>query len=187
MKKKGALELSVNTIVVIVIGVALLSLGLIFIKNLFGGIDKISGGIFDTANTEIGKLHTGAKFTVPPIVDVKQGSRATMFVYVGNDGSDIDNCKSFYIDLGKQGTFNENEIQSKVISKNPVELDAGEEARFVIQVAAIKKAPLSTGKPEDPAYSVTARCAAGTATAASPVYDTSAFTINVEKGGGLFG
>ena len=33
--KKGALELSVNTIVVIVIGVTLLILGLVFVRNIF--------------------------------------------------------------------------------------------------------------------------------------------------------
>ncbi|MFH1332509.1 MAG: hypothetical protein ABIH63_04485 [archaeon] len=189
MKKRGALELSVNTIVVIVIGVALLSLGLIFVKNLFGGIGDISDEIFGTAETEIGKLHTGSTLTVDSNVDVKQGSRSTIFSYVGNDGRDTTNCKSFYMDLKKAAgsNFQETQIKAHVISENPVTLGPGDEARFVIQIAAVKNAPLSIGSPTDPAYSVTVRCAAANAGASSPMYETSAFTINVMKGGGLFG
>ena len=54
--KKGALELSVNTIVVIVIGVTLLILGLVFVRNIFSKIDTLSSDSFAKAEGELGKL-----------------------------------------------------------------------------------------------------------------------------------
>ena len=49
MNKKGALELSMNTIIIIVIGVVLLSLGLIFVRGLFGQVESLSKSAFETA------------------------------------------------------------------------------------------------------------------------------------------
>ncbi|MEM4245338.1 MAG: hypothetical protein QW404_03635 [Candidatus Nanoarchaeia archaeon] len=189
MKKRGALELSVNTIVIIVIGVALLSLGLIFVKNLFGGIGEISTDIFGKADTEIGKLGTEDKFTVPTTINVKQGSRTTDYIFVGNDGRDPNQCKSFYVDLVKSttSTVPETQVKAVIISQNPVTVEPGKVAKFVVQVAAVNNAPLARGDPSDPAYSVTARCAASNAGPSSTVYETSAFVINVQKGGGIFG
>jgi len=179
MKKKGALELSVNTIVVIVIGVALLSLGLIFVKNLFGGIGKISDDIFGTANTEIGKLHTGARLTVTTKVDVKQGTVVNVNAFVGNDGSRCPGSSPTFT-LTPTLSGGGSEIGVKVISQPSIAIKPGEEATFVIGVAATKNAPLATGSINDPTVSVTVSCG-------STTYDTSAFIINVQKGGGLFG
>lgn len=179
MKKRGALELSVNTIVIIVIGVALLSLGLVFIKNMFGGMDKISDDIFGTANTEISKLHTGARLTVPTKVDVKQGSVVNIKAFVGNDGSRCTGAAPTFT-LTPALTGGGGEVGVRVISQPSIAIKQGEEATFVIGVAATKNAPLTTGSITDPAVSVTVTCG-------STTYDTSAFTINVQKGGGLFG
>ena len=54
--KKGALELSINTIVIVVIGITILSLGLIFVKNMFGSLEKTQKGVFEGAEKEIGKI-----------------------------------------------------------------------------------------------------------------------------------
>ncbi len=180
MKRRGALELSVNTIVIIVIGVALLSLGLIFVKNMFGGMTQISNDIFGTANTEIGKLHTGARLTVPTNVDVKQGSVVKINAFVGNDGSRCSGASpSFKLSVTKSSGSTA-EVGVKVISSDTVVIKPGEEATYVIGVAATKNAPLTTGSMNDPTVSVTVTCD-------NQVYDTSAFIINVQKGGGLFG
>lgn len=49
--KKGAIELSMTTIIVIVIGVTLLILGLAFVRNTFGNISKISKDTFAKASS----------------------------------------------------------------------------------------------------------------------------------------
>ena len=49
--KKGAIELSMTTIIVIVIGVALLSFGLIFVNKIRTGVTGISDQTFDEAQT----------------------------------------------------------------------------------------------------------------------------------------
>ena len=54
--KKGALELSINTIVVIVIGVTLLILGLVFVRGIFEKVQKISDTAFDKASELLGGL-----------------------------------------------------------------------------------------------------------------------------------
>jgi len=56
MKKKGAIELSMTTIIVIVIGVVLLSLGLLWIRNIFSQVGGISDDAFNKANDLIGGL-----------------------------------------------------------------------------------------------------------------------------------
>jgi hypothetical protein len=177
MQKRGALELSVNTIVIVVIGVALLSLGLIFVRNTFGGLTKMSDDIFGTAETTISKLHSGARLTLPTSVDVKQGEVVRLNAFVGNDGTRC-TVNNFAL-TATLSAGSSSEIGVKPISPSPVTIKPGEEGTFVIAVGATKSAPLATGGIDDPSVSVTVTCG-------TEVYDTSAFTINVQKGGGLF-
>ena len=184
MQKRGALELSVNTIVIVVIGVALLSLGLIFVRNTFGGLTKMSDDIFGTAETQIGKLHSEAKLTVPTTINVKQGQVVRANIFVGNDGrTTCGGSTSFTIALTGDGAacvVGTDNICAKIISPANVNIQAGEEGTFVVAVAATKNALLSTGLfGNDKIVGVEAKCG-------SIQYDTSAFTINVQKGGGLF-
>lgn len=180
MRKKGALELSVNTIVIIVIGVALLSLGLIFVKNMFTKVTEISDKTFGNADTIVGSIkRPDSRFTVPESIEVKQGERKTDKIYVAHDGITCGNtAKQFTLQLTKVGMFDESQVAAKVISL-PRTLSPGQEAEFTLAIAAVPNAPLSTGNTNDPAYSVVAKCG-GTE------YDSSAFIIEVKKGGGLF-
>jgi len=54
--KKGAMELSINTIVVIVIGVTMLTLGLVFVRNIVGKSSDLSESAFSKASEELDKL-----------------------------------------------------------------------------------------------------------------------------------
>ena len=47
--KKGAIELSMTTIIVIIMGITLLSLGLIWIRGTFSEITGLSKGAFEKA------------------------------------------------------------------------------------------------------------------------------------------
>ena len=55
-EKKGALELSISTIVVIVIGMAMLVLGLVLVRTIFTGTTKNIGQLNDKVRDEITKL-----------------------------------------------------------------------------------------------------------------------------------
>ncbi len=51
--KKGAIELSMTTIIVIVLGVTLLILGLVFVRNIFSRVQTLSDEAFESAEKEI--------------------------------------------------------------------------------------------------------------------------------------
>ena len=84
--KKGALELSVNTIVVIVIGVTLLTLGLVFVRTLFSNLEEISKGTFDKANELLEGLENVDKplTVIPSEIDVKKGEDDAVKVVLAN-------------------------------------------------------------------------------------------------------
>ncbi|MEK6862935.1 MAG: hypothetical protein AABW57_02105 [Nanoarchaeota archaeon] len=84
--KKGALELSVNTIVVIVIGVTLLILGLVFVRNIFTKIDTLSADSFAKAEGELGKLSGVDKLLTlsPQRIDVEKGGAKQVNVIIAN-------------------------------------------------------------------------------------------------------
>jgi len=56
--KRGAIELSMSTIIVVIIGVVLLILGLTFVRGIFGNIDDLTKNAFDEGKEAIKKLGT---------------------------------------------------------------------------------------------------------------------------------
>lgn len=180
--KKGALELSVNTIVIVVIGVTLLTLGLVFVKNMFGQLTDLSGNIFDTADTELGQMHHETKFTCPTEVGVEAGKRETFPIYVGHDGTCGEGEKEFTLELtpAEGVNFDETKVKAALISPKTINLGEGQEATYTIQVAATRDAELSAGQLEEPAYSVAVLCDGKN-------YANGGFIVNVEKGSGIFG
>ena len=179
-KKRGAIELSITTIVVVVIGVTLLTLGLVFVKGIFGKLTSLSDDIFGKSSTIIDTLTIDTKLSVSSSVSVEQGRTTTLKVQVGHDGT-LSGTKTFSIELTPRfpSGLTESQVQAKVISEPSVQLNEGQQATFVIQVATTTNAPLSAGLGRTPAYGLTVK-------ADGQVYATSAFIINVEKGRGLF-
>src|SRR3989344_3701460 len=67
--KKGAIELSMTTIIVIVLGVTLLILGITFVRTIFTKVGEISKGTFAKADTLLGQLENVNEFlTVTPTI-----------------------------------------------------------------------------------------------------------------------
>jgi len=64
MQKKGALELSIGTIVIIVLAMTMLTLGLILVKTIFSGAQGNIQSINDKVKNEIDKLFVEDKKTV---------------------------------------------------------------------------------------------------------------------------
>ena len=84
--KKGAIELSITTIIVIVLGVTLLSLGLIFVRGIFSQVEQLTKRSFETAEGEIGRISgVDSLITISPRrVDVAKGSATTVDVIIAN-------------------------------------------------------------------------------------------------------
>jgi len=76
MKKKGAIELSVGTIVIIVLSMSMLILGLVLVKNIFSGSTQNVLQINDKVKDNINKLFVEDKRTVVylpnQIAEIKQ-------------------------------------------------------------------------------------------------------------------
>ena len=64
MKKKGAIELSIGTIVIIVLAMSMLILGLVLVKNIFSGSSENILQMNDKVKDQINKLFVDDKKTV---------------------------------------------------------------------------------------------------------------------------
>lgn len=56
VSKKGAIEMSMNTIIIVVIGITLLTLGLKFVYDIFADIGDTTGSLGELSDTEINKI-----------------------------------------------------------------------------------------------------------------------------------
>src|SRR3989344_1937620 len=147
INKRGALELSINTIVIVVIGITLLTLGLVFVRGIFGKLNDLSDKTFGTAEAQIGRLGQGdARLVTPSVVTVKQGQTIKQNIIVGNDGAD----GSFIIKLTRVSTTPlESEVQAKMVLTNGPSnqhtvpsLKSGESITIPLVIAAVSNAPL---------------------------------------------
>lgn len=88
--KRGAIELSMTTIIVIVIGVTLLSLGLVWIRSTFSQVEQLTQGAFEQGETQISEIFAGSNDPVslsPSETKLTQGSTATASFIINNLGS----------------------------------------------------------------------------------------------------
>jgi hypothetical protein len=95
-QKKGALELSVNTIVIIVIAVTLLTLGLVFVKTIFGNLTDITKQTFEQADQEIrSQLATGDDpfYILGRETTMERGTLQTMYVGIKNNEPSLINVR----------------------------------------------------------------------------------------------
>ncbi len=85
-KKEGAIELSMTTIIVIVIGITLLSLALVWVKGVFSDISELSEEAFRNADKEIrDRMREGTNFYVSgQTFEVEPGDITTINVGVRN-------------------------------------------------------------------------------------------------------
>ena len=95
--KKGALELSMNTIVIIVIGITLLILGLAFVTGLFEKLTKQQDIIFGPLESKlVGVASHDEKLSVQTHVSVKQGEQTLFKIWIVNFD---DNPKTFKLKI----------------------------------------------------------------------------------------
>ena len=90
IQKKGALELSMTTIIVIVIGVTLLTLGLAFVRTIFGSASDIASKVGEISSDEISKMvgESSDPITITSAsVTIKQGESNDIRILYRNVGS----------------------------------------------------------------------------------------------------
>lgn len=86
MNKRGAMELSINTIIIIVIGVALLSVGLLFLGNIKDKLFNMGNEAFRTGSDALRDLNNfDSKLSVSSSIDVKKGDATPFQIIIGND------------------------------------------------------------------------------------------------------
>ena len=139
-QKKGAIELSITTIVVIVIGVTLLALGLVWVKNVFGGINSLTQFSLDIARGEIDKTSRTEEITVAPeTFSVDKESYTSIKLYVSNLG---DSPATFKAKLNPSEGLDANFADTNEKESTDYKLEIGEEVGIQIYVLATSKAKL---------------------------------------------
>ena len=106
--KKGAMELSMTTIIIIILGITLLSLGIVFIKGIFGKINLLTEEAFENAQKEINeKMGADEKFYIPGLqFEVAPGKSKTINLGVQNIGTGGTAVFKIFIE-GKDTTIND--------------------------------------------------------------------------------
>jgi len=84
--KKGAIEMSMTTIIIVVIGITLLSLGLVWVKTIFDNLGDSTVDAFDQVDAAIGELGTiNSPLTInPDKIRVEQKGAKSVDVIVAN-------------------------------------------------------------------------------------------------------
>lgn len=89
MDKKGAVELSMTTIIIIVIGITILSLGLVWIRSVFSDVGELTSGAFDQGETQINEIFGGSNQPValsPAETTLSQDESTTATLAINNLG-----------------------------------------------------------------------------------------------------
>lgn len=98
--KKGAVELSMNTIIVIVIGIILLTLGLTFVTGVFKKTSELAKKAFEISDKELqDRIGATQKMYIPQFdVELEPGSSTTITVGIKSFG-DEETPSIFRIDI----------------------------------------------------------------------------------------
>jgi hypothetical protein len=90
MNKKGAVELSMTTIIIIVMGITILSLGLVWIRNVFTDVGELSAGAFEQGASQIADIFGESKEPVamsPSEIGMDQGTTETVTLAIRDSSS----------------------------------------------------------------------------------------------------
>ncbi len=87
MDKKGAVELSMTTIIIIVIGITILSLGLVWIRSVFTDVGTLTKGAFEQGDAQIKEIFSGTDQPIalsPSETSLSQGDTSTASLAINN-------------------------------------------------------------------------------------------------------
>ncbi|MEK6864539.1 MAG: hypothetical protein AABX27_04550 [Nanoarchaeota archaeon] len=95
MNKKGAIEMSMQTIIVVIIGVTLLTLGIKFVSDTMGKTTGLSDSMFESGDTLMNDIFGGSDAGLsirPDMTTIRVGDTGSAKIYLRNTGSDDGNC-----------------------------------------------------------------------------------------------
>lgn len=162
ISKRGAIELSISTIVVIVLGVTLLSLGLVFIRNLVSNVTTLSEESFRIAEKLIQEqMSPNEKFFVSGLAfEIERGKSTLIFVGINNIGQ---TASDFSVEVTPSS-------QDIIFTVPPVGTIGGGERKGVpVQLSAKRTAPAGS------AHTFTVRALRG-----GVLYDSQGFIVNIK-------
>ena len=141
INKKGAIEFSMQTIIIIVIGVVVLSLGLLFVKKVFHNAPNIPA-----PDLPSGMWGEEAVMFRSNTIEVKQGDTDKAFFYVRNLGSDIANFKISASVLKKASPklSDEKVLSWLTYNPKPFSLGSGKDRALTFLIDVPKGANLGT-------------------------------------------
>ena len=134
MDKKGAIEFSMTTIMVIIIGVAVLALGLTWIRGTFSSVNILTEEALAGAETIVSELGATGKIGVPASLILEPGQVKKFQVIVRNDLGFDTNFK-----LGNPTFIGSSQFCLNVqpVSTSALTIPSGESEKFIIAVDAI--------------------------------------------------
>lgn len=164
--KKGSLELSINSIVILILAITMLGLGLTFMNKLFGGtvekFDKITGSIDQETKRKItDDLETNRVILSPDTVKIKKGSKQTLYLGVKNNiGQGSGSATPFSIEVGACSSIDPLSCASaqslKVETFQSVSLKSGEKSIRDVRITVG-----SDVKPDIYTYPITVKAGSG--------------------------
>jgi len=146
MKKRGAIELSMNTIIIVVIGITLLTLGLKFVYDTFQGISEKQAKVESLTDKQLAEMFTSSEdaITLPrEVVKIKQGSSEYIDVVLRNIGGREATIKySVEVDAMPEGVTEDDVLGWITYSEKGRKLASGRGFKDKMLVDLPRSAPL---------------------------------------------
>jgi len=147
--KKGAIEMSMQTIIIIVIGVTLLTLGLRFVYSIFkgvGGTPEKLGALSDKQLNDIFGESDEALYLPTDTIETDQGAPVSAYLYLRNPGSDSANFKYDVTVTDKPSeSYSDERIQKWLVwNKGERTIRSGQGLKDRILIKVPPNAPLGT-------------------------------------------
>jgi hypothetical protein len=114
MNKKGAIELSMTTIIIIVIGITILVLGLAWVRSTLGGVTELTEQALIGGEEQITEMLGSSKEPLNLFatnLEIEQGDATSIGVVVFNDQGDA----AEYTLTTTIGTRNENDLDCYIL------------------------------------------------------------------------
>ena len=157
MKKKGAIELSIGTIVIIVLAMSMLILGMVLIKNIFTGSNQNILSLNDKVKDKIGSMFVEDRKTVVYLTnqkaDIKQNEDWGIPIAVMNTQKGTSESSTFSYevtvadpDVRTKCNLGEKDIEKWIVARrtDSFKLGPGENSIRIVRFLIPDNGPLCT-------------------------------------------